>query len=69
MSLDSVPIQEDLANLDFEELVVVVFRQGSLQQRSESHGERGMCGKSADDQIEGSKVAKAEDQGDEELMK
>jgi hypothetical protein len=39
MSLYSVSIIEDLANVDFEELVIVVLRQGSLQSRAQSHGE------------------------------
>jgi hypothetical protein len=34
MSLYSVSVIEDLANVDFEELVIVVLRQGSLQSRT-----------------------------------
>jgi hypothetical protein len=58
MSLNSVSIVKDLTDLDFEKLVVVVLRQGSLQQRPESHGDCSMCAKSAEDEVEESKSRK-----------
>lgn len=68
MSLDSIPIQENLANLDFEELVIVVLCQGSLQQRTESHGECGMYGRSTMMKMKEAKSRK-QDQGHKEFMR
>jgi hypothetical protein len=68
MGLYSVSVIEDLADVDFEELVIVVFRQCPLQSRAESHGECVVCVKGARHEFGGSKVAKAEDRGHKEII-
>jgi hypothetical protein len=68
MSLYSVSVIEDLSNVDFEKLVIVVLRQGPLQSRAESHGECVVRVKGARHRFEGSKVAKAEDRGHKEII-
>jgi hypothetical protein len=68
MSLYSVSVIEDLTDVDFEKLVIVVLRQGLLQSRAESHGECVVCVKGTRHEFGGSKVAKAEDRGHKEII-